>query len=116
VRRILAYRDPETGVKSSRDELNSTPVLVGINREGRWVVYDPLGIRGGLFSSRAQALSFATSHHGRPQVALLVPHWIEFDAGKPNTQTSPAEIDAPTPLRSSVPEDRWVGFGGRRGS
>jgi hypothetical protein len=112
----VAYRERKTGVESSRDDLNSTPVLIGFNREGRWVVYDPLGIRGGLFSNRADALRFATSHHGRPQVALLVPHWIEFDAGRPNTQTNQAAVDAPTAIPLSVPEDRWIGFGGRRGS
>lgn len=107
----MAYRERETGVKSSRDRLNSTPLLIGINRDGMWVVYDPLGIRGGLFSTRAQALRFATLHHGRPQVAMLVPHWIEFDAGR----TNQVATDTPMAIWPSVPEDRWIGSGGRRG-
>ncbi len=106
----MAYRERKTGVKPSSAKLNSSPLLIGINRDGMWVVYDPLGIRGGLFSSRAQALRFATMRHGRPQVALLVPHWIEFDVGRLNQVAT----DAPRAISPSVPEDRWIGSGGRR--
>ncbi len=108
----MAYRERETGVKSSRDELSSTPVLIGRNRNGMWVVYDPLGVRGGLFSNRAQALRFATLHHGRPQVALLVPYGIELDAGRPNSRTNQAESDTRAPIQPSMPPDRRIGFGG----
>ena len=44
-----------------------------------WVVRDPQGLRGGLFTSRREALRFATLDHGRPQSAVLVPYPVEFD-------------------------------------
>jgi hypothetical protein len=34
-------------------------VLVGVNSRGSWIARDALGTRGGIFVSRAAALSFA---------------------------------------------------------
>lgn len=44
-----------------------------------WVVRDPFGMRGGLFSSRTDAIRFATLDHGRPRAAIMVPYLLEFD-------------------------------------
>jgi hypothetical protein len=55
-------------------------LLVGKNRRGLWVVRDPLGLRGGIFTSRAEASRFATLNHGRPCTAILVPYTIELEA------------------------------------
>jgi hypothetical protein len=57
----------------------SPALLVGKNRQGLWVVRDPLGLRGGLFASRAEASRFATHNHGRPCAAILVPYTIELE-------------------------------------
>jgi hypothetical protein len=61
----------------------SPALLVGQNRAGLWVVRDPLGLRGGLFSSRDEALRLATREHGRPRMALMVAAPVEFDIGGP---------------------------------
>ena len=60
--------------------LRSPAFLIGRNKRGRWVVRDPFGMRGGIFTSRAEASRFAMLDHGRPRVAVLVPYTIEFDA------------------------------------
>ena len=57
----------------------SPALLVGKNRRGLWVVRDPLGLRGGLFTSRAEATRFATLNHGRQYAAILVPYPIELE-------------------------------------
>ena len=61
-------------------QLRSSALLIGRNRRGLWVVRDPLGMRGGVFASRAEASRFATLDHGRPCTAILVPYTIELDA------------------------------------
>jgi hypothetical protein len=59
----------------------SPALLVGQNRAGLWIVRDPTGMRGGVFSSQAEALRLATREHGRPRIALVVPTPMEFDLG-----------------------------------
>lgn len=61
--------------------LRSPALLVGKNKQGLWVVRDPLGLRGGLFTTRAEATRFATVNHGRACAAILVPYPIEREAG-----------------------------------
>ena len=59
-------------------QLSSPAVLIGRTRRGLWVVRDPLGMRGGLFTSRAEAARFATLDHGQPRTAILVPYILEL--------------------------------------
>jgi hypothetical protein len=35
-------------------------------------------MRGGLFTSRAEAARFATLDHGQPRMAILVPYILEL--------------------------------------
>jgi hypothetical protein len=83
----------------SEHHLQSGSLLVGMNRNGMWVVSDPLGMRGGLFSSRAEAFRFATLNHGRPRAALMVPYLIEFDFKKSSSVAMDEDCD-------SAPDDR----------
>ncbi len=62
------------------------PLEVGKNKNGLWVVYDPTGMRGGLFNCRTSALKFAALSYGRDQDIVLVPESIEFDAGRHTRQ------------------------------
>ena len=58
---------------------------VGKNRDGHWVVQDSMGLRGGLFLDRAEAIKFAMYESGkRPQAVIMVPGTLELDMrGKP---------------------------------
>ena len=69
-------------------------LLVGRNARGAWVVRDPLGMRGGLFSSRTEAIRFATLDHGRPRAAVMVPYLLELDVRKPAAAANDATIRA----------------------
>jgi hypothetical protein len=55
--------------------------MVGENKKGLWVVYDPTGMRGGLFTCRTSALKFAALSNGRDQGVVLIDEHIEFDTG-----------------------------------
>ncbi len=57
------------------------PLMVGENKKGLWVVYDPTGMRGGLFTCRTSALKFAALSNGRDQDVVLIDEKIEFDTG-----------------------------------
>jgi hypothetical protein len=53
---------------------------VGKNRDGHWVVQDSMGLRGGLFIDRAEAIKFAMYESGkRPQAVIMVPGTLELD-------------------------------------
>jgi hypothetical protein len=53
---------------------------VGKNRDGHWVVQDSMGLRGGLFIDRAEAIKYAMYESGkRPQAVILVPGTLELD-------------------------------------
>jgi hypothetical protein len=53
--------------------------LVGRNREGTWIARDRLGLRGGLFIDRANAVRFALTQNGNlPQEVVMVPGTIEL--------------------------------------
>jgi len=58
----------------------STCFRVGKNSRGQWVVQDELGLCGGLFVGRAEALKFAMFENGhRPQAVIMVPEGFELD-------------------------------------
>ena len=53
---------------------------IGRNCRGHWVVQDELGLCGGLFVGRAEALKFAMFENGnRPQAVVMVPGVLELD-------------------------------------
>jgi hypothetical protein len=75
-----------------------TPLLIGKNKRGNWVVQDQRGLCGGLFTDRAAALKFAMFENGRrPRAVIMVPGTFELDMGsKPlATRHSLADSDAP---------------------
>jgi hypothetical protein len=54
--------------------------LIGRNGEGHWVARDTLGLRGGLFVDRTEALKFALFENGnRLQAVVMVPGILELD-------------------------------------
>ena len=58
----------------------ASPLLVGKNSRGNWVVRDQDGLRGGLFVARAEAIKFAMFENGRrPQAVIMVPRLLELD-------------------------------------
>jgi hypothetical protein len=65
----------------STDLCWKTPVfLVGRDSEGHWVARDTLGLRGGFFVDRTEALKFALFENGnRPQAVVMVPGILELD-------------------------------------
>ena len=72
---------------------NSALFRVGRDRDGRWVVQDTNGLRGGLFVDRAEALKFAMYESGRrPQAVIMVPGTLELDMN-------------PKPIRARVGQD-----------
>ena len=58
-------------------------LLIGRNGRGQWVVRDPLGKCGGLFTDRRAAFRFATLLDGHPRSAVMVPGQIELDIREP---------------------------------
>jgi hypothetical protein len=71
--------------------------MIGRNSRGNWVVRDQVGLRGGLFVDRTEALRFALFENGRrPQAVLMVPGILELDldqststAARPETGIDP---------------------------
>jgi hypothetical protein len=65
----------------STELCSKTPVfLIGRDSEGHWVARDTLGLRGGLFVDRSEALKFALFENGnRPQAVVMVPGILELD-------------------------------------
>jgi hypothetical protein len=54
--------------------------LIGKNSRGNWVVQDPSGLHGGLFSDRVHALKYAMSENGnRSRAVVMVPDVLELD-------------------------------------
>jgi hypothetical protein len=59
---------------------SSTPFLIGKDSRGNWVVQDPNGLHGGLFTDRVHALKYALSANGnRPRAVIMVPDVLELD-------------------------------------
>lgn len=51
-----------------------SPLLIGKDSHGRWVVRDRSGRRGGLFIGRAEALKYAMFENGHePDAVIMVP-------------------------------------------
>lgn len=74
--------------------LAQTPLLVGKNSHGQWVVRNRSGSRGGLFVDRSQALKFAMFESDRrPQAVVMVPGVLELDlVGQPNATAGSAAL------------------------
>ena len=77
---------------SQRSSVLSRLFRIGKDSRGNWVVQDQLGLCGGLFVDRAEALRFALFENGnRPQAVIMVPDILELDlSGKPS-----AAVDRP---------------------
>ncbi|ACK49845.1 hypothetical protein Msil_0875 [Methylocella silvestris BL2] len=63
---------------SSRSSL----FFLGQDHAGNWVVRDQMGLCGGLFVNRSEALRFAMLENGRrPRAVVMVPGALEFSIG-----------------------------------
>lgn len=61
-----------------------SPLLVGRDSCGHWIVRDRKGLRGGLFVSRAEALKFAFFENGRtPHAVVMVAEALELELSAP---------------------------------
>jgi hypothetical protein len=71
---------------------SKTPLfLIGRDRDGRWVVRDLQGLRGGLFVGRTEALKYALFENGnRPQAVVMVPGVLELDVEATPLPDAPA--------------------------
>jgi hypothetical protein len=58
--------------------LSASPLLVGKDRRGRWVVRNEAGTAGGLFVDRAAALHFAMLENGNPRAVIMVPGTLDL--------------------------------------
>lgn len=79
-----------------------SPLLVGRDGRGNWVVRDPSGMRGGYFVDRAEALRYALFETGhRPQAVVMVPGVLELDldGGHGSPRPCPAYIETNRRLR-----------------
>ena len=62
----------------------SSRFFIGTDRRGNWVVRDQVGLCGGLFVNRSEALHFAMLENGRrPQAVIMVPGILEFSIDGP---------------------------------
>lgn len=84
--------------------LAQTPLLVGKNSHGQWVVRNQSGSRGGLFVDRSQALKFAMFESDRrPQAVVMVSGVLELDlGGKPNAAAGSAALTTAAHLRRAA--------------
>ncbi len=58
-------------------------LVVGQDRRGRWVVQDRLGLCGGWFVNRAEAIRYAMFETGvAPRAVLLAPGVVEADGSR----------------------------------
>jgi hypothetical protein len=58
----------------------STIVFIGRNRRGQWVAQQQIGLYGGLFVNRAQALKYALFENGHhPETIIELSREIELD-------------------------------------
>jgi hypothetical protein len=82
--------DKKSEPPSSRGSRPS-PLLIGKDSQGHWVVRDRSGRRGGLFVGRAEALKYAMFENGHePDAVIMVPGVLELDMSAANE---------PAPLR-----------------
>ena len=67
-----------------RPQSRSSLFFIGTDRHGNWVVRDQVGLCGGLFVNRSEALRFAMLENGhRPQAVMIVPGILEFSVDGP---------------------------------
>jgi hypothetical protein len=85
---------------------NQTVFLIGRNSRGQWVAQARNGLCGGLFISRAAAVSYAMFESGRnPAAIIATPETLELQvAGRPSTSApqSHSAIDAGVPVRRAA--------------
>jgi hypothetical protein len=71
-----------------------SPMLVGRNSRGHWVVRSQDGLCGGLFVNRTEALRFALFENGHRQDAvILVPGNLELALNDPSSVNETGESD-----------------------
>ena len=59
---------------------NSSCLFIGRDGAGSWVVRDALGLCGGLFANRNEAIRFAMYEcQRRPQSVIMLPDGLELD-------------------------------------
>ncbi len=68
---------------SNARPLASPRLIVGQDHHGRWVVQDRLGLCGGWFVDRAEAIHYAMFETGgAPRAVLLAPGVAEADGSR----------------------------------
>jgi hypothetical protein len=73
---------------------------IGKDSHGNWVVQDQLGLCGGLFVNRAEALRFAMFENGnRPQAVIMVPGVLELDMSVKLRTDQRSTVDAQASLQ-----------------
>jgi hypothetical protein len=77
------------GEPPSQSCSQSSPLLVGRDRRGHWVVRSMNGLCGGLFVSRAEALRFALFENGhRRDGVVMVGGLLELNLNEPENGAS----------------------------
>jgi hypothetical protein len=90
---------------SSRSSSIPRLFRIGKDRRGNWVVQDLLGLCGGLFVDRAEALRFALFENGnRPQALIMVPGIFELDM-RPKPKSRQYARSSATVARSRGPPE-----------
>jgi hypothetical protein len=86
---------------------SSDPIvfLVGKDSRGHWVAQERTGLYGGLFVSRAAAMSYALFENGHNQAAIIsTPDVIELQiVGRPlPSEAATSAIDSPAAVRRAA--------------
>jgi hypothetical protein len=78
---------------SARSSALPSLFRIGKDSHGHWVVQDQVGLRGGVFVDRAEALKFAMFENGnRPQAVIMVPEGLELEMNNRRYQTAHADV------------------------
>ena len=65
---------------SSYSQLASSLFMIGKDSHGHWVVQDQMGLHGGLFVNRAQAVKYALFENGHhPETIVELSREFELD-------------------------------------
>ncbi|WP_347339127.1 hypothetical protein [Bradyrhizobium paxllaeri] len=76
-------------------------VLIGKNRQGKWVAREQNGIFGGLFVNRTEALKYALFENGHhPEMIIEASHEIELDISASSPQVFECDSDTWPPAES----------------
>jgi hypothetical protein len=61
--------------------LKTRSLRIGRDERGRWIVHDPAGQLGGMFTKQSEAIRFALRAPLRPRMCLIVQDIVRFDPG-----------------------------------